>query len=670
MSRIWCFVRTAGLLLALSLSSAMPAAAQPVPAASPLPIETFFAEPKMRTAQLSPSGRWLVALTSLENSQVGFLIVDLQTMRQTFVEAATKDDIAWFRWVNDDWIIFSVSDPTDRSNVYEMQGSGLMAMRRDGSDSRMIIARRWDAIDALRARREFGPNHDFASLGAPGTSEIILIEYLDHDSRDMKSTPTRLKTFDLATADVRAVPGDLPRGDDWWFDAWGRPRVTASRNGEQITYQWADKSGRWREIGTMPWDKRRFEPAYVEGDDQLVVSTVDNAGHLELRRFNLDSGKPAAEPIVATPGFEGAVNVRRVRGTGKVLGVDLEVDSRTTVWFSPTAARIQAEVDAKLPGRINLIDCTSCDASTEVVLVHSYSAQDPGRFVLYRPQQGTWQQISAVRPEIDPARMAGLDLHRIKARDGLDLPVWITRPANAPAGKSLPAVVMVHGGPWVRGTDWRWENRRQFLASRGYVVVEPEFRGSSGYGAEHERAGYKQWGKAMQDDVTDALRFAVKSGWVDASRVCIMGGSFGGYSTMMGLVKDPDQYRCGIALAAVSDPRHMYEFTWNDIGRFSRNVELPLKLGDPKADEAMLVANSPLVHAERIKAPLMIVHGGRDRRVPIQNGERMRDALVKLGKPVEWVLYEDEYHGFFYKKNEFDYWRRVEAFLAKHLKGQ
>jgi dipeptidyl aminopeptidase/acylaminoacyl peptidase len=287
---------------------------------------------------------------------------------------------------------------------------------------------------------------------------------------------------------------------------------------------------------------------------------------------------------------------------------------------------------------------------------------------MWRPQEDKWQLLGEARPDIAPARMAALEFHRTTARDGQDLPVWVTRPAGPAGAKPAPAVVLVHGGPWVRGVVWGWHSEAQFLASRGYVVIEPEFRGSLGYGDKHYRAGWKQWGRTMQDDVTDALRFAVKQGWVDASRVCIMGASYGGYSTLIGLVRDPDQYRCGVAFAAVSEPQNMYDYHWSDFGYQTRNFNLPVLLGDRTKDAGMLADISAVRHAEKIKAPLLLAHGARDRRVPIEHAEAMLAALRKAGKSVEWVRYPEEGHGFFYDENRFDYYRKVEAFLAKHLK--
>ena len=199
-------------------------------------------------------------------------------------------------------------------------------------------------------------------------------------------------------------------------------------------------------------------------------------------------------------------------------------------------------------------------------------------------------------------------------------------------------------------------------------MIEPEFRGSNGYGQALFRAGWKQWGGAMQDALADALKWAVGQGWVDGARVCIAGASYGGYATLLGLVRHPDLYRCGIAWAAVTDPRLLYSSDWNDTSDEAKQFGLPAMLGDPVSDAAMLAAASPLAQAERIKAPLLLAFGGEDRRVPLEHGTRMRDALTAAGHPPEWVLYPDEGHGWLKLENRYDFARRMEAFLDRNLK--
>lgn len=329
---------------------------------------------------------------------------------------------------------------------------------------------------------------------------------------------------------------------------------------------------------------------------------------------------------------------------------------------------IQALGDNKLPRTVNALSCAPCDGTSRL-LIFSYSDVDPGTYSLYFPQTRLWKVLGPVRPEIDPRRMGRLEMFRFAARDGRSIPVWITMPRLA-AGheiKPAPAVVLVHGGPHIRGKSFRFDSEAQFLASRGYVVIEPEFRGSEGYGEEHFRAGWKQWGLKMQDDISDSLKFAVSKGWADGSRACIVGASFGGYATLMGLAKDPDQYRCGVAFAGVADPRFLFDFHWSDITASARRHTLPVVLGDRVKDDALFKAGSPLEQVHRFKAPLLLMHGALDRRVPIDNAERMLSALQAAGKPVQWVRFADAGHGFEFDKDRYDYYRRIEAFLAQHL---
>jgi dipeptidyl aminopeptidase/acylaminoacyl peptidase len=222
----------------------------------------------------------------------------------------------------------------------------------------------------------------------------------------------------------------------------------------------------------------------------------------------------------------------------------------------------------------------------------------------------------------------------------------------------------------VRIGHWKWQPMEQFLASRGYLVISPEFRGSEGYGDAHFRAGWKQWGQAMQDDVADALLWAQKKG-LASSQACIAGASYGGYSTLMGLVKHPELYRCGIAWVAVTDLNLLVKGNWgvaDDISDPNRRHTLPQMVGDVDKDAAMLAANSPLTQAKRIKAPLLLAFGESDRRVPLAHGERLRSALREAGNPPEWVSYADEAHGWRLVSNQVDFARRVEKFLAQHLK--
>src|SRR5512137_794884 len=255
---------------------------------------------------------------------------------------------------------------------------------------------------------------------------------------------------------------------------------------------------------------------------------------------------------------------------------------------------------------------------------------------------------------------------QIPARDGLTLNGYLTLPPGK-AFKDLPMVLFVHGGPWARDR-WGFNPYAQWLSNRGYAVLEVNFRGSTGYGKKFLNAGNKQWGKTMQDDLTDAVGWAVKQGWVDPRRVAVMGGSYGGYATLAGLAFTPDVYRCGVDIVG---PSNLFTLLatippyWAPmLAQFHQRV------GDPKADEALLRAASPLFSAERIRAPLLIGQGANDPRVKQAESEQIVAAIEKNGGGVIYVVYPDEGHGFARPENRIDFNARAEAFLADCLGGK
>jgi dipeptidyl aminopeptidase/acylaminoacyl peptidase len=231
-------------------------------------------------------------------------------------------------------------------------------------------------------------------------------------------------------------------------------------------------------------------------------------------------------------------------------------------------------------------------------------------------------------------------------------------------------VVLVHGGPYVHGSSWGWSAQTQFLASRGYAVLEPAFRGSTGFGARHFVAGWKQWGLKMQDDIADGTRWAIAKGIADPKRICIAGASYGGYATLMGLVKDPDLYRCGVDWVGVTDIQLLYDGHWSfksDMSDEWKSYGMPEMVGDPVKDAAQLAATSPLQQAARITQPLLMAYGGVDHRVPMYHGRKFYDAVTRTNKQVEWIEYQDEGHGWSLPKNRIDFWGRVETFLDKQI---
>jgi dipeptidyl aminopeptidase/acylaminoacyl peptidase len=233
--------------------------------------------------------------------------------------------------------------------------------------------------------------------------------------------------------------------------------------------------------------------------------------------------------------------------------------------------------------------------------------------------------------------------------------------------------VNIHGGPWLRvyeHAQWgRWPEA-QFFASRGYVVLEPEPRGSTGFGRKLFKAGFKQFGQAMQDDITDGALHLVKEGIVDKNRMCLHGGSYGGYASAMGLAKDPDLWKCGTPFIAVTDLATWQQTQYSDTAQLSDFFEedYPILVGDSSRDKEMFTKTSPVQQAARIKAPVLLTMGSDDVRVPLVHGEAFRDALQKNGKKVEYVVYREEGHGYNKPVNVYDFYRRLEKFFAENLK--
>jgi dipeptidyl aminopeptidase/acylaminoacyl peptidase len=250
------------------------------------------------------------------------------------------------------------------------------------------------------------------------------------------------------------------------------------------------------------------------------------------------------------------------------------------------------------------------------------------------------------------------------AMDGLKIPAFLTLPAAA--SRSLPTVIMIHGGPTARDA-WAFDADVQLLASRGYAVLQPQFRGSSGFGRKFEEAGYGQWGLAMQDDITAGVDYLVKQQIADPNRVCIYGASYGGYAALWGLVKTPGLFKCGISFAGVVDLELMFKDSSDRTSNDAAMEMMRSRIGDPKLNKQQFDQVSPLKHAALIAAPVLLMHGDEDRRVPIVHGKKMRKALLDHGKQVEWLSFEGEGHGLYKYQSQQAYFKALLAFLDANI---
>ena len=623
-------------------------------------IESFFFNPNVSSPALSPSGKYLAAILRGASGRLFLGVVDTSNVAK--VQVLAKDDaldVVNPHWITDDRLYFSI---TDTRNSDDVRNGEVYAINRDGSDQIKIIT----AIDESQGRKRSALRGDHLVHEAlhDGSDDLLVGKY-SFRSTDRSARSERLYRLNSKTLELTDVLGDLQPKDvtRWVLDKDNQPRFAFSQAKDRsiVYYRKAGGTG-WEEVLNFDvLDPNAYRPAFIDGSGQVFALRNNSEGFAALYRYGLSTHKVTGDPLFEAAGFDVVVDPVFESKTRRLLGWKYETDAPGVVWLDSRLKSIQKSVDEKLTGMANSITCKGT-----VCLVTSYSDQDPGRFFLFKPEANEWVAIGAMRADIVPSQQGTRDFYRFAARDGMQIPVYVTQPAVKTSGPR-PAVVLVHGGPTVRGGHWQWNGQAQFLASRGYVVIEPDFRGSTGYGDKHMRAGWKQWGLTMQDDLADAANWAVAQGWVDKKRIAIAGASYGGYATLMGLIKNPEIFRCGINWVGVSDINLLYSVTWSDASDQGLQFEMTTLVGDPVKDAAQLQATSPLVQAARLKSPLLMAYGIKDRRVPLIHGTKFRDAVMQHNPNVEWVTYAEEGHGWRMEKNNLDFWTRVENFLEKNL---
>jgi dipeptidyl aminopeptidase/acylaminoacyl peptidase len=662
-------MRTVFLLTLFLLAAAPSFAAEPQPAQVPVPLAAFFDNPRMGGAKLSPDGKRLAMLVNSNTGHDRLGVVTLSDNSIKVVAQFSDTDIGHFEWVNNDRLLY---DTRDKETPFGEQryAPGLFAVNADGSAYRQLVDvnQRPFVSERSLARPRLPWNTFMLDQRGPQDSDQVYVTTIQY-GHDRNPERADLLRLDTVTGRFETVPGPGP-AREWWLDAGGRPALAATLEGNLETLHYLDpKDGHWRALATRDaylGGKNDFTPLAFAPDGTLYVVSDEGRDKAALFAYDLAGAKLAAAPLVALDEYD--FNGELVVGSGKLLGIHYTIDADGATWFDPGMRAAQEAVDKLLPGQINTLS-VGVRSETPFVLVASRSDRQPLVYWLFNRESGDITRIGTSRPAIVPAQMAQLDLVHVKARDGLQIPAWLTVP-NGGKGKKLPMVVLVHGGPYVRGREWQWNADSQFLASRGYVVLEPEYRGSTGYGAAHFRAGWKQWGLAMQDDVADATRWAVNQGIADPQRICIAGASYGGYATLMGLVRNPDLYKCGIDWVGVTDIELLYTGHWSatsDMSEAYKRYGMPTLVGDPVKDAAQFAATSPLKQAARITQPLLLAYGGADERVPIYHGRKFYDAVKGTNKQVEWVVYLEEGHGWQLVETRLDFWGRVEKFLARHI---
>lgn len=628
-----------------------------------IPVADFFKRPAFSGQPvLSPDGQNLAVLTP-RNGRFVLAIINLETRVSSVIASDPDWDVASPLWVNNHRLVFSISKGSDE--VMEKQtGGGLFAVNRDGSAFRILVA---SVKDAMNTGVPYKPVHVLKRIGDDSNDLIV--------ANNERGGSAKLGTSDLFRLDTTTGRKTLLTFDNpgavggWLLDHANVIRVASS-----ITVEDGSKRLKqtvfYREEEKAPW--KSIYQAYVdEGKTMdLLGFDFDNKTLFVGGRFNGRdkagvhiwnfASNSAGELIAEDAHADIDDGLLFDEARKKIIGVWVDGMKRVKHYFDPEYARLQASLNASLPN-----EEVNFQWRGDHAVVSTTSVNNVGKLYLFDTRKKTLESLYSVKPILDGKKLSEQKVISYQARDGLNIPAYLTLPQDR-APKALPLVAYIHGGPHARD-HFGYDPMTQMLASRGYAVLQPQFRMSTGFGWKHHVAGWKQWGLTMQDDITDGIEDLVKQGIVDRNRVCIIGASYGGYATMYGLVKNPDLYKCGVNWVGVTDVKMLFTVNWSDMsGPYMDNMGVKMH-GDPKTDDAYFQKVSAIENAGKIKAPVLMAYGSEDIRVPLIHGEKMRDQLRKQGNTVEWMVMTGEGHGWAKESNSILWGETVYRFIDRYI---
>jgi dipeptidyl aminopeptidase/acylaminoacyl peptidase len=623
--------------------------------AAELPIQTFFRKPQFQAVRISPNGKHVAALAPF-NGNMNLRVVNLQTREQKDITQIEQGDVEHFQWVNDERIVYQL-------RVTRTNAGALYAVNRDGSRPRTLVKSAQEQL--ADDRYVILPNEVLKTF--PATGEILLtaLEGSVYDLGDEYPDVYRIDTYSGKRKRVVKNPGKVI---NWVADHANVIRVGTSleKEGTKLIYR-ADEQAPWTTLAQFGPDDPDFVPlAFGPGRDLLYV--VSNLRRDTRAVYEYDLAKRALGKLVfEDPRYDvDGLIFARDSSTPKLLGISYNAQRPQIHWVDPQLRDVSQAIDEALPGVCNHIVQTSVDGTTGIVI--SFGARHPGSFYVMYFGENRLEKLADSAEWIKPSQMCESQPIQYQSRDGLTIHGYLTLPKDGPTN-NLPLVLNPHGGPWVRDS-WAFNPEVQFLANRGFAVLQPNYRGSTGYGRTFFRAGFQQWGLKMQDDLTDAVRWAIAQGIADSNRVAICGASYGGYAAMAGLAFTPELYRCGANFFGLTDLLADVRFLLRSpvIGKFKTGKStLYSMVGDPKKDKDRLLATSPAYHVDAIRAPVFMVYGMLDDRVQVEQGLKLDKALTKAKKPHEVFALPREGHGIEKESTRYEVYRELEKFLKTHL---
>ena len=632
-----------GIVTALACALSAPGAAAQAPAAKPEVIAAadFAIQPFISNPKLSPDGEWILAKIRKDGKPtLGLLATRRDEVRLLATPKGT--DIVSYRWAGNGRVLISFGKNT------ELMGEDVFVTRLIAYD---LATRQGRFV----GKEEEGPEgDDILYVDPQGAWMLLSIQ------KSIFDYPSVYRV-DLETLRMKEVVEQRPDVWEWYADSRGvvRAGIGFSSNKWSLVYRRGEDS-RFKSAGSARYDDDKASLGLfrftLDGDQGYILSD-EKTGRKALYRFDFATLQ-TGDLVYESPTND--ISDAYLSEDGSEVRAAYYTDDRDRVaWFDPKMKALQDQLDKSVPGRQAWIVSRSRDDSLMLVLVTG--AGDPGSYYYFAPAEGVMRRLTPINEKLKGKKLAPSRPISYKARDGLLIHGYLTLPVGREA-RNLPLIVMPHGGPFGVRDKGDYDPFVQFLANRGYAVLQPNYRGSESYGREFERKGDGQWGRAMQDDLDDGMDWLVKVGQVDPKRVCIFGASYGGYAAMWGATRNPERYRCAASLAGVSDVARQLKFQRN----FFRNSKSSKRWQSRVEGDARAGDISPINHVDRLEVPLLLAHGKDDQTVPVKQSEIYAAALRKAGKLFEYKVYEDEGHSFDGSANVEDFLTRLEAFLKRH----
>ena len=607
---------------------ALPASAE----VATIPMRDFFKNPQEAGHQVSPNGTYVSWLAPYEH-RLNVFVRPLKGGDVRRVTSETARDIAGYFW----------------------KGERILYVKDFGGDENFHVV----SVDLAGG--------DLKDLTPGGKVRAQIVDGLIDDDRHVivahnRRDPTVFDVFraDVATGEEHALAQNPGNITSWMTDHDGQLRVALATDGVNTTVLYRTKEAdQFKPILTTNF-KETVSPLFFTFDNKGLY-VASNRGRDMAAIFEFDPATAKEGRLI----FERAdVDVADLHYSHKrkvLTTVSYETWKPQRHFLDQEFEAMFRAIETQLPGyEINIL---SANKAEDKFVVASSSDKTRGRRYLFDKATGKLELLADVSPWLPEAQLADMRPISYQTRDGLTINGYLTLPKGVPA-RDLPVVVNPHGGPWARDL-WGFDPEVQFLANRGYAVLQINFRGSTGYGRKFWEASFKQWGKTMQDDVTDGVHWLIKEGIADPKRIGIYGGSYGGYATLAGVTFTPDLYAAAVDYVGVSN---LFTFMRTIPPYWKPMLDMLYEMvGNPETDRDLLAAESPALHADQIRTPLFIAQGANDPRVNKNESDQMVAALKKRGVDVEYMVKEDEGHGFRNEENRFDFYDAMEKFLSKHL---